>query len=244
MPHISISAEKIFDLMGIPVTNTLLSSWLVVIFLSLIAVIIGKKIKEIPDTKQNIFESVIETMLSFFETITGSREKAERFFPIVGTVFLFILTANWMGIIPGVGSIGIRNGSEFIPLFRSTNADVNMTLALALIAVISAHISGIIGIGMKGHVSKFLSFKNPIAFFTGILELVGEFSRVLSFSFRLFGNIFAGEVLLAIIGFLVPYIAPIPFLGMELFVGLIQALIFSTLTMLILSTFTEIHEAH
>ncbi len=244
MLHISITAEKLFDLFGLPVTNTLLTSWVVVIVLISLAIFVGKKIQNIPGTLQNAIELMLEKMLDFFETVAGSREKAEKFFPLVATIFIFVLTANWIGIVPGVGSIGITEGKEFIPLFRSVNSDVSMTLTLALIAVIFAHIFGIIAIGLRGHVSKFINFSGPIAFFTGILELIGEIARVVSFSFRLFGNVFAGEVLLAIIGSLLPYIAPIPFLGMELFVGFIQALIFATLTMLILSTFTERHEAH
>ena len=244
MPHISITAEKLFDLYGLPVTNTLLTSWLVVILLATIAIFIHRRIKAVPGITQNIAEIAIEKMLDFFETVAGSREKAEKFFPLVATIFIFILAANRIGIVPGVGSIGFTEHEEFAPLLRSMNSDLNMTLALALVAVVLAHFFGIVSIGLKGHISKFINFKSPIAFFSGILELIGEVSRVLSFSFRLFGNVFAGEVLLVIISFLVPYLAPVPFLGMELFVGFIQALIFATLTMLIVATFTEAHESH
>ena len=236
MEHISIIPETITKIGGLAITNTLFTSWLVVLLIVFLAWLVGRKISEVPNALQNGVELIFEKMFDFFETVAGTREKAEKFFPLVATVFIFILTANWIGILPGMGSIGFHRGEEFIPIFRSINSDLNMTLAIALLVVVAAHIFGVIGIGMKGHISKFLSFKSPMAFFTGILELIGEFSRILSFSFRLFGNVFAGEVLLVIIGSLIPYVAPVPFLGMELFVGFIQALI--------LSTFTEAHAEH
>ena len=174
------------------------------------------------------------------ENIAGGRKQAERFFPIVATIFILVLASNWAGIIPGVGSIGIHEGEKFIPLFRSANSDLNMTLALAIITVVLSHVYGFYLVGAKHHLGKFFNFKGPIDFFTGILEIIGEISKIISLSFRLFGNVFAGEVLLIIIGFLVPYIAPIPFLGLEIFVGFIQALIFATIAMLAFSTFTKL----
>jgi F-type H+-transporting ATPase subunit a len=196
-------------------------------------------------TLQAATELIIETMLSFAESIAGSRQKAEKFFPIVATVFLFVITANWIGILPGVGSIGVYETIEgkelFIPLFRSVNSDLNMTLAIALLIVTLTHIIGIASIGVGKHFGKFLNFKGPISFFVGLLEGVSEFAKILSFSFRLFGNVFAGEVLLTIITFLTPYLIPIPFLGLEIFVGFIQALIFSVLSLMFLSASTEAH---
>lgn len=244
MAHISITSEILWNFLGFGITNTLLTSWIVTIVLVILAIIVGKNIRQIPSKFQNIVEISLEKLLDFFATVAGSEEKARKFLPLVGTVFIFILSANWIGILPIFGSIGIYHGEEFVPLFRSVNSDLNMTLTLAIIVVVLAHLFGIFSIGLKNHIGKFLNFSSPINFFTGILEIIGEISRVISFSFRLFGNVFAGEVLLTIIGILVPYIAPIPFLGMELFVGFIQALIFATLTMLILSTFTEKHEVH
>lgn len=241
MVHISITSEKITEILGLSITNTLLTAWLVVILLIALAFIVRKQIRTIPNTLQNIAELIIENLLNFMATVAGSRERAEKFFPFVATIFIFILTANWIGILPGVGPIGFHEGGVFVPLFRSANADLTMTLALALIVVTVGHIVGLATVGVRGHLGKFFNFHGPINFFAGILEIISEFARVLSFSFRLFGNVFAGEVLLAIVGFLVPYIAPIPFLGMELFVGFIQALIFSVLAMVMLSSFSEAH---
>ncbi len=245
MVEISITPEAIAHIGNFPVTNSLLTSWVVVAILSIGAIIFSKQIKPVPGKLQSALETVIETLLSFLETVAGDRKTAEKFFPIIATIFLYVLCSNWAGILPGVGSIGIKEiteeGAKFVPIFRSVYSDLNMTIALALIAVFLSHLFGLITVGFKHHVSKFLTVKGPIDAFQGILEIVGEISKIISLSFRLFGNVFAGEVLLTIIAFLVPFIAPIPFLGLELFVGLIQALIFATLAMVAFSSFTKVH---
>lgn len=246
--HISIVPETIFHIGPLSVTNTLLTAWLVLIVLVVGAILFSQMLKRMPGRFQIAIESLVEGLLNFFETIAGSRETAKRFFPLVATIFIFVLLSNWVGIIPGMGSVGfheMRDGKEsFVPLFRSVFSDLNMTLALALIAVTLSHFFGVVTLGVKGHVGKFITIKSPVAAFTGILEIVSEIAKVISFSFRLFGNIFAGEVLLTIIAFLVPYVAPLPFLGLELFVGFIQALIFATLAMVAFSSFTVAHEEH
>ncbi len=239
MVNISIVPEAIGHIGSLPITNTLLTSWLVVAALSVGAILFKKTLREIPGKLQSAVEIFFETLIDFFESVAGGRAEAERFLPIVGTIFIFVLTANWAGLIPGLGAIGLHESDgAFVPLFRSVNSDLNMTLALAIIAVTLSHIFGIIFVGMKHHLGKFISFKSPITFFVGILELVSEFAKILSFTFRLFGNVFAGEVLLTIVAFLVPYLAPVPFLGLELFVGVIQALIFATLALVALSANT------
>ncbi len=225
----------------------MLTAWVVMFVLVIVALFVSRKIKRNPGKLQNIVEIIIDGMIDFFTTIAGSREGALRFFPIAATIFLFVLASNWMGILPGIGSIGIyeTSGSEttFVPLFRSVYSDINMTLALALIVVVLSHLYGLFSVGAKRHLGKFIILKSPLAFYTGILEIISEFSKIISLSFRLFGNIFAGEVLLIIVGSLVPYVATVPFLGLELFVGFIQAIIFATLAMLAFSTFTRA-EAH
>lgn len=247
--HISIVPETIFQLGPLAVTSTVLTAWAVTAAMSLAALIFYFSLTRLPGRGQSAVELLIEGLLGFFETLSGSRETARRFFPIVATIFLFVLLSNWAGIVPGVGSIGffeLREGEEtFVPLFRSVYSDLNMTLALALIAVTLSHFFGVVTLGARRHLSKFISFKSPIAAFTGLLEFVSEFAKIISFSFRLFGNIFAGEVLLTVTVFLVPYLAPVPFLGLELFVGFIQALIFATLAMVAFSSFTTVHaESH
>ena len=245
MIHVSLAAEKIIDIFGFPLTNALLTSWLVIAIFLVGVLLLKKEMHLVPRGAQNAVEFVIDNLLGFMTTVAGSREKAEKFFPIVATIFLFILVSNWVGILPGVGSIGFyehgEHGEVFVPFLRSANADLNVTLALALIAVTLSHFFGMISLGIFKHLGKFFNFKNPIDFFVGILEFISEFAKIISFSFRLFGNIFAGEVLLVIITFLVPYVAPIPFYGLEIFVGFIQALIFAVLTMMFLVVATEHH---
>lgn len=244
--HISFSPEKLIEIKGVPITNSLVMAWLAMAVLIGLALLVSRKPKLIPGKLQNLAEAILDGLLSFMTTITGDKEKTKKFFPFVTTLFAFILASNWMGILPGVGSIGFFEGhgeeEVFVPLFRSTNSDLNMTLALGLISVLSIQIFGVATLGFFSHLSKFISFKSPISFFFGILESVAEVSKVISFSFRLFGNIFAGEVLLMVIFFLLPLIAPLPFLFLEVFVGFIQALVFSMLTLVFLTVATS--ESH
>jgi len=237
--HIEISAEKIFDIFGFPVTNTLLMAWLAVAILGFVAFRIYSKLSIIPSFVQNILEFVMEKILDLMEGIFGSREISEKYFPVIATIFLFIIVSNWIGILPGIGSIGFiekSSGKEvFVPFFRSAASDLNFTLAIAISAVVLVHIFGILAIGVRKHISKFISFKSPIDFFVGLLEFISEIAKMISFSVRLFGNVFAGEVLLVVTAFLVPYLIPVPFLMLELFVGFIQALVFSMLTMVFIS---------
>ena len=160
--------------------------------------------------------------------------------------FLFILLNDWVGVLPGFGSIRvteIKNGHEvFVPFFRSANSDLNTTFALALIAVFAIQMYGIQRLGFFGHAGKFINLTHgPIHFFVGLLELIGEFAKVLSFSFRLFGNVFAGEVLLVIMMSLLPVwvaFGALPFFLLEYFVGFIQALVFAMLTLIFLKVAT------
>jgi F-type H+-transporting ATPase subunit a len=245
MPHIQIAAEKIFTIWILPVTNTLLMSWVVVLFLIVIAQIMKRRMQLVPTGIQNVVEMGSESLLNFMEGIFHSRAKAEKYFPLIATVFIVILMSNWMGILPGIGSVGffeMHHGEQaFVPLLRTVASDLNFTLALAITVVLSVNVIGATAVGFKGHASKYFSFKSPVSFFVGLLELLGEFSRAISFAFRLFGNIFAGEVLLIIMGFLAPFIAPVPFLGLELFVGFIQALVFAMLSMVFISIAIEHH---
>jgi F-type H+-transporting ATPase subunit a len=242
--HISLQAETLGYLFGIPITNSLILSVTTTLFLAGFGLFVVYSLKVIPGRLQNGVELLLEGMLGFMASALGSKEQATKFFPLVATIFLFILLNNWIGVLPGTGSLGFHeldHGKEvFVPLFRSANSDLNTTLALALVAMSAIHLMAVKKLGLWGHVSKFLVFtKGPIQFFVGILEAVGEFAKVLSFSFRLFGNMFAGEVLLIIIMTLVPLLAPFPFLLLEFFVGFIQALVFAMLTLIFLKIATE-----
>jgi F-type H+-transporting ATPase subunit a len=151
------------------------------------------------------------------------------------TIFLFILSLNWVGLLPGVDSIGIMkevHGEEkLIPFLHPANTDLNITISFALIAFFAIEIIGIMTLGFFKYGSKFINFSSPLAFLIGIIELFSELARLVSFSFRLFGNIFAGKTLLVIAMFFVPFILPVPILAFELFVGFIQAFIFAVLTL-------------
>lgn len=244
MEEISLKAEQLFNIGNFPITNGLLLAVLVFLVLVIFALYFRKKVKMIPGKLQSGVEMVLEMFLGLMESVLGSREKAEKYLPLILTIFLFIVTSNWLGLLPGVGSFILHEGEKSIPLLRAPAADLNFTLALAVISVFLTNFFGIVTLGIFTHAKKFINFSNPINFFVGILELVSEISKIISFSFRLFGNIFAGEVLLTIMIFLMPYIVPAPFLMLEMFVGLIQAFIFSMLTLVFLSGNIAVHEEH
>jgi F-type H+-transporting ATPase subunit a len=244
--HISISAEPLFNLFGISITNSIVTSWAVTLLI-LIPIIIASrsfKLKGKLKGSQMFLEVIIEGLYNLVESIAGSA-KARVFFPLVATFFIYIVPANWSGLLPGAGSIGfngIMHGKEvFIPILRGPTADINATLALALIAMFMVQYYGFKYQGFK-YLKKFFNFSNPINAFVGILELVSEFSKIISFTFRLFGNIFAGEVLIAVMTFLIPVVAPMPFYALELFVGVIQGLVFMMLSTVFMNMATLSHD--
>ncbi len=245
----TLSSESVTSINGFPIRNTMLMAWLAMLVLILGALAArNTKYKLIPGRFQAFVELIVEGLYDFFLSIFQNEKMTRRFFPLVATMFIFIMTANWMGILPGVGSIVVKGADGTVPLFRSMNADVNMTLVFAVVAIVVAQVVGIVSLGILPHVNKYLimPWQKPygIGTFTGILEFVGEFARIVSFTFRLFGNIFAGEVLLVVITFLVPYILPIPFMGLELFVGFIQAMVFAMLTSVFLVMASMSHDGH
>jgi F-type H+-transporting ATPase subunit a len=245
-PVISIKAEEIFHIGNIPVTNSMLLGSVTMFLMVLLAVFIKRGIKQIPGKVQSIFELLIEQALTMMDSVLGEREKSMRYLPLVGSIFLFVLVSNWLGLFP---FSHILVGGH-APLFRAPTADLNFTIALAVIAVLAVNLLGVGAIGLKKHAGKFFNFGKPfpIPLFVGMLELISEFVKIISFSFRLFGNIFAGEVLLTIVAFIVPFwaalVVPVPFLFLEVFVGLIQAVIFSMLTLVFLGMATVAHGEH
>lgn len=244
----TLASETIFHIGSFEVRNTIITALMTMLVLAVVGLILRrKKYALVPGGFQNLVETLIGGMFDFFTQVVGDEKKTRKFFPLVTTIFFFVLISNWMGLLPGFGSIGIwevHHGHEvLVPILRSTYADVNMTLAIAAISVIACQIFGFSMLGMKGYGGKFIvnPLKDPIGCFVGLLEIVSEFAKMISFTFRLFGNIFAGEVLLLVITFLVPYIAPLPFYGLELFVGFIQALVFAFLTLVFLKIATTAH---
>jgi F-type H+-transporting ATPase subunit a len=230
MLAISLRAETLFYIGSFPITNALLLSTLVFLLLLVIGLILRRRMSMVPGMIQNIAEMIVESALGIMDSVLGDRHRSEKYFPLVFTVFLFILFSNWLGLLPGVGSFIVNQPGGAVPLLRSPASDLNFTLALALIAMTFVNVASSRAIGLKHRLSAFFNFRGPIDFFVGILELVSEFAKIISLSFRLFGNVFAGEVLLAVIAFLVPYVIPLPFMFLEIFVGAIQAFIFAMLT--------------
>ncbi|MBI4496287.1 MAG: F0F1 ATP synthase subunit A [Chloroflexi bacterium] len=313
MEEIHIPAGKIASVAGFPITNTILATWVTIlvltgIFYKATSGFSYERMSLVPRGLQNLVEFLVEALLNFVTGVAG-QENGRRFFPLIATIFLFVLGNAWLGLLPGYLSLGVIQAPEhgeaahhfeelttigglrigyvpfisgaeeahaaattvtgasqatmapaaeeeaasgiagvFVPLLRAANTDLNTTLALALVAMFFVEKWGLQALGMA-YLGKFLNFSGPIAFFVGLLELVSEFARVISFTFRLFGNMFAGEVLLGVITFLVPWVAVLPFFGLELFVGFVQALVFAGLTlvfgvMAVSGHGEEHHEAH
>jgi F-type H+-transporting ATPase subunit a len=262
----TIYAEPIFNIGSFQVTNSLINSWFAVLIIIALCIFLRLNIKKIPGKIQHIFEMFLEGALSLCDQVTNDRKMTLKIFPLAASLFIFILINNWLGLLPVVGSMGFlakeAGHSVFIPIFRAGTADINTTLALSIAIVIGSNIFGIIAIGawktfnkyvnikaLGGIFTKFREDKNvlivaPITFFVGILELIGEIAKVASLSFRLFGNVFAGEVLLASMGAIFLYLLPTPFLFLEVFIGLIQALIFSLLATVYFTIASQDHGEH
>lgn len=304
--HISISAEALTTIGGVPFTNSMLTSLIVSALLIGFALAVRLSLQNTskPTGLQNFAEWIIESIDSLVASVAGSKKKASAFFPLVATFLLFILLNNWLGLVPGVGTIGMlhkedgtkqvsfapstiilgstvlaastntetntsttdahettsmvgeesaHDSSEvhetFVPFFRPGTADLNSTIALGFISILATQFFGVSYLSLS-YFKKFINFSNPIMFFVGLLELVSDISKIISFAFRLFGNIFAGEVLLAVIIFLtskflwfVP-VVPLPFYGLEVFVGFVQALVFAMLSLVFFNMATESHEEH
>src|SRR5579859_237088 len=227
-------AEVLFHIVGLPVTNSILTAWVVIAILVLFAFFSTRTMRMLPTGAQNFWELIVENWVNISEQTMG-RRRGRRFMPLVATAFLFILFSNWFGTLP-IGYVFIRNAEGMeVPILRSANSDLNVTAAMAILMIVLAEFFELRSLGLLGYL-KGLLIPNPMRW----LEI---FTRPLSLSFRLFGNIFAGEVLLATMLTVAPYVMFI-FIGLELFVGLIQALIFSMLSLVFLSIATVHEDAH
>ncbi len=281
-PVVSLAAEPVFHIGSFVITNSLLTTWLVMILLIVLALLATRRIPKdlstaknedlVPGGVQNVFEMLIEALYNMTRSVAGSW--TAKLFPVIATIFIFVLFANYSGLLPGVGTIGwlehphgegtagyVADGAVLtatpappgegyivVPWLRAPSADLNFTLALAVVTVVLTQYFGVKA--QRGaYFKKFFDlsgFKQGvlmgvIGIFVSILEIISEISRLLSFSFRLFGNVFAGEVLLLVMAFLIPYIASLPFYGLELFVGFIQAAVFMMLAVVFISMATEGH---
>ena len=306
--HLQIPAENISygpNIGGFHITNTMVTTWGAIVVVLVLGYVASRRAAMVPRGLQTLFEVIIEYFQRIGEGLAGKR--GLTYVPLALAIFLFVLVANWIGILPGFGTIGWietpeqlihhleekddhpdltkvkvnvfegdagvgimgfgsvddtitvaeweewshseeaegRQAGVLVPFLRSANTDVNTTLAIALVAMFFVHFWALRQLGVFSHVGKYLNFRQgPMWFFVGILEFVSEVARVISFTFRLFGNIFAGEVLLVAMAFLIPLIGILPFLGLELFVGLIQAFIFAMLTLVFAAVASAAHDSH
>ena len=299
-PAISIKAETIQTLGPVDITNTMLTSWIVVIIMVTIVYLGTRRRDLVPRGFQNMFEAALEAFYNLVVSVAGEKN-GRRFFPVVATIFFFILVSNLLSLFPMFSVIGLvreeehgfvmertdvgplpvswvplsslsslsgdsideddpdaeeqlraadEDGKivgELIPLFRGPNTDLNTPLALAIVSAIAVESWGIASLGLRGYGRKFFNFggmfrglfrlnfrqffQGGIDAFVGILELISEIVRLISFTFRLFGNMFAGEVVILMFTFLTPLVVTVLFYGLELFVGIIQAFIFAILTL-------------
>lgn len=243
---IHLAPLALFHIGTIPVTNTLITAVTVSILLVVFAFFAGRALRLTPSGFQTALELLVTYPYDFVRETLENDRLAEKVYPLIMTIFLFVLSVNWFGLLPFVASVGIieevHGVSELIPFFYPGATDLNMTLALAIVAFFAIEIAGITTLGAIKYGKKFLNFSSPLAFMVGAIEFVSELVRLISFSFRLFGNIFAGKVLVLVIMLFVPLILPVPFLAFETFVGFIQAAIFAMLTLFFTKIAIELHE--
>ncbi len=258
MVHVSLAAEPVFHIGAFPLTNAMINALIATLVFIVLVIVIRSPSARRPGRFQLFVEMVLEGIMEFFDQVTHDRQKTRKFLPFVGTLFFFILISNWLGLLPGTGSIGVihetAEGTGIIPLLRPANSDLNLTLAMALTTIIASHVLGIVSLGWWTHFNKFIQIHglvkslrslNPIKiltafveFIVGIIEMFGEVAKVASLSLRLFGNIFAGEVLITVISSLFAYFMPLPFMALEIIVGVVQAVVFSMLTLVYLTMMT------
>ena len=231
--NVILAPEVLGHFLGIAITNTLVTSWAVLIVLIVVGALIGSRLRLTPGRFQTLFEWLVEFVYDYVAETLESRDLARIFFPYLTTIFLFVFTSNLLEFLPGVGSFGFFGASgAFTPLFRSVNTDLNVTLMLAIVSFLVIEITGIVVIGFWKYGGKFINVTHgPIAFVIGIIELFSEIARIIAFSFRLFGNIFAGETLILVVTYFIPFIGPVPVMAFEIFVGFVQAAIFALLTL-------------
>jgi len=238
--NLSLAPEVLFYIGSWPITNSLFWFFCLWLLLLIGAIILKRNLKLVPGKVQNLIEIAISGAYEFTESIIGKGKKAERVFPLVATLFFFVLISNLLTFIPGQAAFTINNGEQIVPVFRSIIADYGLVFMLTMIIVIIIQIVAIITSGPFSYLKKFINLKSPLKFFLGVMDLIGEVAKIVSLSFRLFGNMFAGEVLLLVMLFLFPFFLPLPFMFLGLLTAVVQAFVFSVLTLVFISMASEI----
>jgi F-type H+-transporting ATPase subunit a len=240
-----LKAEQLGSVLGFPITNSLLMAWLVMAIIIGCAYFFGRSLSLVPGKLQAGIEWAFEGTLAYMTEVLGNEVLARKFFPLIVSMFIFVAVINELEFFPGVGSLGLWHASEFLPILRAPTTDLNFTLALAMISFFTIEVTGIATLGFFKYAGKYVNLTSPIGFAVGLIELVSNLGRLISFSFRLFGNIFAGEVMVLVAGYFLPYFLPAPLMGFEMFIGLIQALVFAMLTLFFIKlAIMDPHEAH
>lgn len=242
--NISLSPEILFQIGSFPITNTLIGSFFISGIIIILVLILNKNLKkETPGKLQNFVEFLMSSAYDFVVSIMGDEKRGKKIFPLAFTMFIFILISNLITFIPGQAAITFsREGGESISIFRAVMADYGMVFVMTIITVILIQIVAIAVHGPFGYLKKFLNFKSPLGFFLGLMDIVGELAKIVSLSFRLFGNIFAGEVLGMVMLFLAPFFIPLPFLFLGLLSAVVQAFVFAVLTIVFVKLASEIEE--
>ncbi len=232
VPEVHLAPQGIFNIGGFTVTNTLLSAWLTTVVVLLLFVGGGRKMQMVPGRLQNVLEMLVEALYGFIRGVVGDYY-ARRFFPVLATIFIFVAFNAWMALLPIYPTLGFtEDGADHVTthLLRSAGTDINLPLALAIISFVFIEAWGFRA-HRFGYMKEFIRLGNPIQMFIGLLELLSHFIRLISFTFRLFGNMLAGEIILLMVTFLLIFLAPIAFYMLEILVGGVQALIFLGLTL-------------
>ncbi|MDD5072005.1 MAG: F0F1 ATP synthase subunit A [Patescibacteria group bacterium] len=240
--NIKLAPDILFHFAGFPVSNAFFWSLVLSLFLIIFTLFVRKNLKLVPGKLQNIVELLLESGYSFVKSIAGTEKKTKRIFPLVFTMFIFTLAANLAVFIPGQSAITLARQEGFVPLFRAVMSDYSMVFVMTIITFLTTQIVAIMVHGPFGYLGKFINLKNPLQFFLGFMDLIGELAKVISLSFRLFGNIFAGEVLGTVMLFLAPFFIPLPFLFLGLLTAVVQAFVFAVLTLVFITMASEIEE--
>lgn len=240
--NISLAPQVLFEIAGFPVTNTFLWTIVISLFLMGFFLLINKRLKDVPGKLQGIVEILLESYYNFVKSVIGTDEKAKKIFPLVMTMFIFTVVCNLVVYIPGQAAVSLIKDEGVVPVFRSVMSDYGMVFAMTMVSIITMHIVAIIVHGPFGYLKKFINLKSPLDFILGLMDIISEIAKIISLSFRLFGNIFAGEVLGAVMLFLAPFFIPLPFLFLGLLTAVVQAFVFSVLTLVFISMASEISE--
>lgn len=240
--HVALKPYVVGELFGIPLTATLITTWLTMAVIIVAIFFLHRKLKLVPGKLQSTAEMLVGGVYDYMADVLESRELARRYFPIVMTIFIFVLCLNWIGLLPGMTAVGFYHDGHLTPVIYPPTTDLNITIAFAIIAFVTVEVAGVLVLGFWKYGSKFINFTSPLAFLIGIIDLFSELARLIAFSFRLFGNIFAGKTLILVLMFFIPYVVPVPFYAFEVFVGFIQAFIFAILTLFFIKL--AITEAH